>query len=180
MKIDIADVQEMLENDPHMLLVDVRSQEEFDAGHIPGAGCMPVETITDCLYDEALSERGLDAIAQARGMEMADDASVIVLYCRSGARSAAAAQYMEAIGYVNVYDAGGIMEWPYEVVTTEEEQMVASAIAASGVAAVGEAPHSGRDDGCGCGHDHGHAHDHDCGCAHDHKHDDCGCGHHHE
>ncbi len=177
MKIDIADVQEMLENDPHMLLVDVRSQEEFDAGHIPGAGCMPVETITDCLYDEALSERGLDAIAQARGMEMADDASVIVLYCRSGARSAAAAQYMEAIGYVNVYDAGGIMEWPYEVVTTEEEQMVASAIAASGVAAVGETPQDEHGHDCGCGHDHAHAHVH----ARHHEHGEgCGCGHRHE
>ncbi|MFD0703842.1 rhodanese-like domain-containing protein [Slackia equolifaciens] len=172
MKIDIAEVQEMLENDPHMLLVDVRTQEEYDAGHIPGAGCMPVETIMDCLYDEALSERGLDAIANARGMEMADDASVIVLYCRTGARSATAAQYMEAIGYVNVYDAGGIVEWPYEVVTTEEEQMVASAIAASGVAAVGEAPHSGHEGECGHDHDrdHGHAHDHDCGCGHDHGH----------
>lgn len=175
MKIDIAEVQEMLENDPHMLLVDVRTQEEYDAGHIPGAGCMPVETIMDCLYDEALSERGLDAIANARGMEMADDASVIVLYCRTGARSATAAQYMEAIGYVNVYDAGGINEWPYEVVTTEEEQMVAAGLAASGAVAVGEAHH---EDGCGCGHGHRHGHEHDCGCGHDHAHDE-GCGHGH-
>lgn len=175
MKIDIAEVQEMLENDPHMLLVDVRTQEEYDAGHIPGAGCMPVETIMDCLYDEALSERGLDAIANARGMEMADDASVIVLYCRTGARSATAAQYMEAIGYVNVYDAGGINEWPYEVVTTEEEQMVTAGLAASGAVAVGEAQH---EDGCGCGHGHRHGHEHDCGCGHDHAHDE-GCGHGH-
>lgn len=175
MKIDIAEVQEMLENDPHMLLVDVRTQEEYDAGHIPGAGCMPVETIMDCLYDEALSERGLDAIANARGMEMADDASAIVLYCRTGARSATAAQYMEAIGYVNVYDAGGINEWPYEVVTTEEEQMVAAGLAASGAVAVGEAHH---EDGCGCGHGHRHGHEHDCGCGHDHAHDE-GCGHGH-
>ena len=178
MKIDIVDVQEMLENDPHMLLVDVRTQEEFDAGHIPGAGCMPVETIMDCLYDEALSERGLDAIAQARGMEMADDASVIVLYCRSGARSVTAAQYMEAIGYVNVYDAGGINEWPYEVVTTEEERMVAAGIAASGMAAVAEGSQGGHDDGCCCGHEdaHTHSHAHECGCGHDHAHGhDEGC-----
>lgn len=172
MKIDIADVQEMLENDPHMLLVDVRSREEFDAGHISGAGCMPIEEIMDCLYDEALSECGLDAIANARGMEMADDASVIVLYCRSGARSAQAAEYMEAIGYVNVYDAGGILEWPYDVVTTEEEQMVAVGIAASGVASVAEVPQVGDED-CGCGHHHDHGHHHTHG-------DDCSCGHHHE
>lgn len=159
MKIDIVEVQEMLENDPHMLLVDVRTQEEFDAGHIPGAGCLPVEVITDCLYDEALSERGLDAIANARGMEMADDASAIVLYCRSGARSAAAAQYMEAIGYVNVYDAGGIMDWPYDVVTTEEERMVAAGLAASGAVAVGDSPQDADGCSCGCGHDHGHSHE---------------------
>lgn len=120
---DIVEVQEMLENDPHMLLVDVRTREEYDAGHIPGAGCMPVEEITDCLYDEALAERGLDAIAQNRGMEMADDASVIVLYCRTGARSVQAVQYMEALGYENVYDAGGIMDWPYEVVATEQNHI---------------------------------------------------------
>ena len=41
MKLDTAEVQEIIANDPHMLLVDVRGKEEFDAGHIPGAGCMP-------------------------------------------------------------------------------------------------------------------------------------------
>lgn len=125
MKIDAVDVQEMLANDPHMLLVDVRTREEYDAGHIPGAGCMPVEDICDCLYDEALAERGLDTIAQAKGMELSDDASVIVLYCRSGARSATALQHMEAIGYVNVYDAGGIIDWPYDVVSTDSERAAA-------------------------------------------------------
>ena len=73
---------------------------------------------------------------------------------------------MEAIGYVNVYDAGGIVEWPYEVVTTEEEQMVAAGLAASGAVTVEKAPH---EQGCGCGHDHGHDRERDCDCGHDHK-----------
>lgn len=167
MKIDIAEVQDMLENDPYMLLVDVRTQEEFDSGHIPGAGCMPVEDICDCLYDEALGERGLDAIANARGMELSDDASVIVLYCHTGSRSAAALQHMEAIGYVNVYDAGGIVDWPYEVVTAAEEQAVAAALAQTGtVVSIENDAHEHADGACGCGHDHGSAHGDACGCGH--------------
>lgn len=170
MKLDAATVQEMLANDPYMLLVDVRTREEFDAGHIRGAGCMPVEEITDCLYDEALGERGLDLLANARGMELSDDASVIVLYCQTGARSAVALQHMEAIGYVNVYDACGLDEWPFDIVTTAEE------VAAGGTILSAEA-----DASCDCGHDHvhegahGHAHEHGA----DHGHEDghsCGCG----
>ena len=166
MKLEPAEVQEMIANDPHMLLVDVRTREEYDAGHIPGAGCMPVEDICDCLYDEALGERGLDAIANVRGMELSDDASVIVLYCADGSRSCRAVQHMEAIGYVNVYDAGGIAEWPYEVVSTDEERAVAAALSACGAVAQEDAPDAGRD--CGCGHDHAHDHGHGCGCG-------CGC-----
>ena len=149
MKLDTAEVQEIIANDPHMLLVDVRGKEEFDAGHIPGAGCMPAEEMLDCLYDEALGERGLDAIANMRGMELSTH----------GERSAQVLQHMEAIGYVNVYDAGALDEWPYDVVTTAEEQAVAAALAASDVVA--------HDDACGCGHDHEHAHGGDCGCSHD-------------
>ena len=58
MELDHAELQEMLANDPYMLLVDVRDEEEFDAGHIPGAGNMSVDDIVDCLFDEALGERG--------------------------------------------------------------------------------------------------------------------------
>lgn len=159
MKLDAAEVQEMIANDPHMLLVDVRSKEEYDAGHIPGAGCMAAEDICDCLYDEALGERGLDAIANVRGMELSDDASAIVLYCDNGDRSARATEHMEAIGYVNVYDAGGLAEWPYDVVTTDEERAVAAALAASGNVAQENASAS-----CGCGHDHGHGNSCGCGC----------------
>lgn len=131
MKLDAAEVWEMLANDPHMLLVDVRTKEEYDAGHIPGAGWMAVEDICDCLFDEALAERGLDAVANARGMELSDDASAIVLYCVDGSRSLQAVQHMEAIGYVNVYDAGGLAEWPYDVVSSDEERKERSAAKAS-------------------------------------------------
>lgn len=161
MKLDAAETQEMIANDPHMLLVDVRTKEEYDAGHIPGAGCMPVEDMCDCLYDEALGERGLDAIANARGIELSDDASVIVLYCDNGERSARAAEHMEAIGYVNVYDAGGLDVWPYDVVSTDEERAVAAALSATGLVAQQDAPAHA----CGCGHDHAHGHEHEGPCC---------------
>lgn len=152
MEIDHAELQEMIANDPYMLLVDVRDEEEFDAGHIPGAGNLPVDEITDCLFDEALGERGLDAIANGKGMELSDDASVIVLYSNAGERSARACEHMESLGYVNVYNAPGISSWPYDVVTTAEE---------AAVAVQGQPAHEHGDD-CGCGHDH----QHDCGCNH--------------
>ena len=126
MELDHAELQEMLANDPYMLLVDVRDEEEFDAGHIPGAGNMSVDDIVDCLFDEALGERGLDAIANGKGMELSDDASVIVLYSNAGERSARACEHMESLGYVNVYNAPGLSSWPYEVVTTAEEAAVAA------------------------------------------------------
>lgn len=164
MELDHAELQEMIANDPYMLLVDVRDEEEFDAGHIPGAGNMPVDDITDCLFDEALSERGLDAIANGKGMELADDASVIVLYSSAGERSARACEHMESLGYVNVYSAPGISSWPYEVVTTKEEAAVAAALAQNDAVAVAGEP--AVQSGCGCGHAHAHAHAHggDCDC----------------
>lgn len=168
MKLDAAEVQEMIANDPHMLLVDVRTKEEFDAGHIPGAGCMSAEDICDCLYDEALGERGLDAIANAHGMELSDDASAIVLYCDNGERSARAIEHMEAIGYVNIYDAGGLDAWPYEVVSTDEERAVSAALSATDLVAHVDAPAHACDCGCDHGHDHGggrdHAHGGSCCC----------------
>ena len=167
MELDHAELQEMLANDPYMLLVDVRDEDEFDAGHIPGAGNMSVDDIVDCLFDEALGERGLDAIANGKGMELSDDASVIVLYSNAGERSARACEHMESLGYVNVYNAPGLSSWPYEVVTTAEEAAVAAALAQNGVVATQEV---GRSHDCGCGHDHhgehGHEYGHDCGCNH--------------
>ena len=165
MEISPSEVAEMLEYDPHMLLVDVRTREEFEAGHIPGAGCFPVEELTDCLFDQVVSEEGLDAIAHMHGMEYADDASILVFYCDSGNRSAKAVQHLEALGYVNAYDMGGLCDWPYDLVTTDEER---AALAAD--AAVADDDAAAQECGCGCGHDHGGAHDHGAD-AHA-----CGCG----
>ncbi|MDO5112426.1 MAG: rhodanese-like domain-containing protein, partial [Clostridia bacterium] len=81
------------------MLVDVRTQEEFDQKHIPGALVLPNEEIGD------------DA-----PVLLPDKDATILLYCRSGRRSREAAEKLVAIGYTNVYDFGGIIDWPYETI----------------------------------------------------------------
>jgi len=80
-------------------LLDVRTQEEFDSGHIEGAQLLP--------YDE---------IAQRADELPADKDGTIIVYCRSGRRSALAGQTLLALGYTSVYDLGGIQSWPYGTV----------------------------------------------------------------
>ena len=82
-----------------VLILDVREQNEFDAGHIPGAVLLPVGTITK------------DTAAAA----IPDLDTVVLVYCRSGNRSKTASQALADLGYTNIYEFGGINTWPYEV-----------------------------------------------------------------
>jgi len=84
-----------------LTILDVRTQEEFDGGHVPGALCLPVENIT----------------ADTAAAALPDKAAEILVYCRSGRRSAEAAKTLAALGYTAVADFGGIIDWPYETVT---------------------------------------------------------------
>ena len=88
-----------LDEDDSVILLDVRTQAEFDEGHIPGAVCLPNEDITPDLP-----------------LPFDKDAEVLV-YCRSGRRSAEAAEKLADMGYENVADFGGIIDWPYETTT---------------------------------------------------------------
>ena len=99
-KISAADAKARMDSGDEMIILDVRTKEEFDAGHIAGAILVPNETIID-EQPELLPD--LDA--------------EILVYCRSGNRSAQAAKKLIAMGYTNVADFGGIIDWPYEVVT---------------------------------------------------------------
>ena len=82
-----------------VVILDVREQHEYDSGHIPGAVLLPVGTITE---DTAAA--------------VIDDLDTVVLvYCRSGNRSKTASQALADLGYTNVYEFGGINDWPYEV-----------------------------------------------------------------
>ena len=82
-----------------VVILDVREQYEYDAGHITGAVLLPVGGITE------------DAAAAV----IDDLETVILVYCRSGNRSKTASQVLVDIGYTNVYEFGGINTWPYEI-----------------------------------------------------------------
>lgn len=99
-KITPEEAQQMLQDQPDAILLDVRTQEEYDTQHIEGA---------TLLTDSDIAGRAADVLP--------DKDAVILVYCRSGRRSAASSQQLAELGYTNVYDFGGIIDWPYGVVT---------------------------------------------------------------
>ena len=98
--ISPAEAKELLAGPDPVILVDVRTQEEYDQGHIGGAVLIP---------NTELSRRA--------PAELSDQGALIILYCRSGNRSAAAARELADLGYTRVFDLGGIIDWPYEVIS---------------------------------------------------------------
>ena len=88
-------------NTQEVVILDVREQYEYDSGHIPNAVLLPVGTITEDTAAVVIPE--LD--------------SVVLVYCRSGNRSKTASQALADLGYTNVYEFGGINDWPYDVVS---------------------------------------------------------------
>ena len=98
-QITQEEAKEMMKKDDGHIIIDVRRQDEYDEGHIPGAVLIPNESITD-KQPEELPE--LDRI--------------ILVYCRSGRRSKEASQKLADIGYTHVYEFGGINTWTGEIV----------------------------------------------------------------
>ena len=96
-QISQQEAMEMMKRDDGHIIVDVRRQEEFDEGHIPGAILIPNESI--------VSERP---------KELKDLNQIILIYCRSGRRSKEASEKLSAMGYKNIYEFGGIITWPGE------------------------------------------------------------------
>ena len=101
--ITAEEAKAKLDSDDSVILVDVRTPEEYREGHIPGAILLPVSDI------EAKAES-----------ELPDKSATYIVYCRTGSRSAAAASQLVEMGYENIYDLGGINDWPYEKVTGDE------------------------------------------------------------
>lgn len=87
----------MTKNDGHVI-VDVRRQDEYDEGHIPGAVLIPNESITD-----------------KQPEQLPDLNQVILIYCRSGRRSKEASQKLADMGYTNIYEFSGINTWNGEI-----------------------------------------------------------------
>ena len=98
-QISQAEAKEMMaKNDGH-IIVDVRREDEYNAGHIPGAIRVTNEEIGDTMP-----------------AELPDLNQIILVYCRSGRRSKEASEKLAKLGYTNVYEFGGIIDWDGEVV----------------------------------------------------------------
>lgn len=93
----------MMGRDDGHVIVDVRRQDEYEAGHIPGAVLIPNESI-----------------GTEPPEKLPDKEQIILIYCRSGRRSKEAAEKLAKMGYTNVYEFGGIITWTGETVTGEE------------------------------------------------------------
>ena len=98
-KLSAKEAKEMMEKGEYGVILDVRTLEEYNEGHIAGSVLLP----NDEMKDKA-------------EVTLYDKEEVIVIYCRSGRRSEAAAKELVNMGYTNVYDFGGIVDWPYEIV----------------------------------------------------------------
>ena len=99
-EITQEEAKEMMKKDDGHLIVDVRRQDEYDEGHIPDAVCIPNESI-----------------GTEQPEKLPDKEQILLIYCRSGRRSKQAAQKLADIGYTNIYEFGGIIDWTGEIVT---------------------------------------------------------------
>ena len=100
-KISAEEAYEMMASQ-EVVVVDVRTREEYDGGHIENAVLVPNESIGSEMPET-----------------LPDKEATLLVYCRSGRRSKDAAQKLLALGYQNVYDFGGVIDWPYELVKEE-------------------------------------------------------------
>ena len=97
-QISGAEAKALMDSESGYIIIDARTQEEYDQGHIPGAIVIPHEEITE----------KAEAVLQ-------DKNQLILVYCRSGRRSKIAADALVELGYTNIKEFGGILDWPYEV-----------------------------------------------------------------
>ena len=97
-KISQEEAKEMMDAG-EVLILDVREQDEYDSGHIPGAVLLPVGSIDEASAAAVIPEKE----------------TVVLVYCRSGNRSKTAAKALAELGYTGIHEFGGINTWPYEI-----------------------------------------------------------------
>ena len=97
-QITISEAVEMMASESDYIILDVRRPDEFSAGHIPNAVNIPNESI------------GADEID-----ELPDKDRLILVYCRSGNRSKQASEKLVRLGYTNIVEFGGILDWKGEI-----------------------------------------------------------------
>ena len=96
--ITAEEAKQIMDTKEGYIILDARTQEEYDEGHIPGAIVISHEEITE-KAEEVLTDKD----------------QLILVYCRSGRRSKIAAEALVELGYTNIKEFGGIIDWPYEV-----------------------------------------------------------------
>ncbi len=96
--ITAEEAKQIMDTEEDYIILDVRTQEEYDQGHIPGA---------IVISHEEIAEKAEDVLT--------DKDQLILVYCRSGRRSKIAAEALVELGYTNIKEFGGIIDWPYEV-----------------------------------------------------------------
>ena len=96
--ITAEEAKQIMDSEEGYIILDVRTQEEYDEGHIPGAIVISHEEI-----------------AEKAEAVLTDKNQLILVYCRSGRRSKIAAEALVELGYTNIKEFGGIIDWPYEV-----------------------------------------------------------------
>ena len=96
--ITAEEAKKIMDTEEGYIILDVRTQEEYDEGHIPGAVVISHEEIAE-KAEEVLTDKD----------------QLILVYCRSGRRSKIAAEALAELGYTNIKEFGGILDWPYEV-----------------------------------------------------------------
>lgn len=99
MKITMEQAQNLMKTEENYIILDVRREDEYAAGHIPGAVLLPNETIT----------------AETASEVLPDQDQMILVYCRSGNRSKQAAAKLADLGYSDIREFGGILDWPGEI-----------------------------------------------------------------
>ena len=98
MNITAEQAKQIMDSEEGYIILDVRTQEEYDQGHIPGAILIP-NTEIEARAEEILTDKD----------------QLILVYCRSGRRSKLAAEALVELGYTNIKEFGGIIDWPYKV-----------------------------------------------------------------
>ena len=97
MNITAKEAKELMDSREDYIILDTRTREEYDEVHIPGAILIPH-----------------NRIAEEAEAVLTDKNQLILVYCRSGNRSKQAAEALVKLGYTNIRDFGGIIDWPYE------------------------------------------------------------------
>lgn len=98
-RITTEDAKKIMDSEENYKIVDVRTHTEYKNGHIIGAICVPDEEI-----DEESAKKNFP-----------DKGQKLLVYCRSGIRSKDAAYKLAKLGYTNVYEFGGILNWQYGI-----------------------------------------------------------------